>query len=943
MIACVTVEGKLRRGALLGFVAALAVVSNASAAPPNQPTLDNATVQENQPAGTVVGTLSSSDPDGGTTFTYKLVAGTGDTDNGKFKVVGDKLTTRQVLDYEALQTASVRVRVTDALNENSRSVFSLQITNDTSDDPNHPPTNVHLSNHSVAENQPSGTTVGSLASDDPDLGDSFTYSLVPGSGSQGNASFTINGSTLKTSAVFDYEAKKSYSIRVQTADGQGHTFAKAFTITVTDVVDTNHAPTDITFSNLSVPENSASGAEVGTPSTTDQDAGDTFTYTLVSGTGDGDNASFAMVGDKLKTSAVFDFETKSQYSVRVQTSDGHGGTFAKAVTVTVTDVADTNEPPVLAGIEAANFAYTEQDAGVQVTNTITVADVDDTPMKSADVRIGAGLQSGDELLFTNQNGIIGSYANATGILTLAGTSSVTDYQAALRSIQFRNLTNDNPTNGNATPTRTVAFKVNDGDVDSNTQSRSGSITAVNDAPVNTMPAGPNGFEDTDLTISNAGSISVADIDAGAASVKVTLAATNGTMTLDGTIGLSFNSGDGAADGTMTFTGTTVNINFALDGMTFRASPNYGGPASIAVTTNDQGNTGGPAASDSDILNINVTPVNDAPVNTVPVTQTGTEDVAKVFSLANGNPITVADVEATTLKVTLTADHATVTLATAADLTISAGADGSSTVTFTGTPAAINTALNGLSFRGDPNYNVDSGGDNTLTILTRDEGQTGAGGPLTDNDVIQINLSAANDQPTNIALSASSVAENQPSGTTVGNLSATDSDGLETFTYSLAAGTGDDDNASFSIVGNALKTAAAFDFETKSSYSVRAQTDDGHGGTFQKAFTVTVTNVNEAPTDIAMSNTTVDENQPSGTTVGNLFADDPDAGDTHAWSLVTGTGDDDNASFQIAANTLKTAAVFSYAAKDSYSIRVRATDVGNATFEKQFTISINDPT
>ena len=120
----------------------------AGATPPNQPQLDNNTVQENKPVGTVVGTLSSSDPDGGTTFTYQLVAGTGDTDNGKFKIVGDKLTTRVVLDYEAQQTASVRVRVTDAQAENNRSVFSIQITNDTADDPatSHKPTDIQLSN-----------------------------------------------------------------------------------------------------------------------------------------------------------------------------------------------------------------------------------------------------------------------------------------------------------------------------------------------------------------------------------------------------------------------------------------------------------------------------------------------------------------------------------------------------------------------------------------------------------------------------------------------------------------------------------------------------------------------------------------------------------------------------------------------------------------------------
>jgi len=70
----------------------------------------------------------------------------------------------------------------------------------------------------VIENAPAGTTVGSLSASDPDAGETFTYSLVSGDGSTDNASFTIDGNSLKTSEVFDFETKNSYSIRVQAAD-----------------------------------------------------------------------------------------------------------------------------------------------------------------------------------------------------------------------------------------------------------------------------------------------------------------------------------------------------------------------------------------------------------------------------------------------------------------------------------------------------------------------------------------------------------------------------------------------------------------------------------------------------------------------------------------------------------------------------------------------------
>jgi gliding motility-associated-like protein len=102
----------------------------------------------------------------------------------------------------------------------------------------------------------------------------------------------------------------------------------------------------------------------------------------------------------------------------------------------------------------------------------------------------------------------------------------------------------------------------------------------------------------------------------------------------------------------------------------------------------------------------------------------------------------------------------------------------------------------------------------------------------------------NTAPTAIALAPATVAENAASGTTVGTLSATDADTGDTFTYALVSGTGSTDNASFTIDGTSLKTAAVFDFETKASYSVRVRVTDAGGLTFEQALTITVTDVNE---------------------------------------------------------------------------------------------------
>ena len=102
---------------------------------------------------------------------------------------------------------------------------------------NSAPTNVALSDSTIAENEPAGATVGTLSSIDPDVSDTHTFALVPGTGDSGNGSFAITGSTLRTDAVFDFETRDSYSIRVRATDTHGASRAEQITITVDDVVE----------------------------------------------------------------------------------------------------------------------------------------------------------------------------------------------------------------------------------------------------------------------------------------------------------------------------------------------------------------------------------------------------------------------------------------------------------------------------------------------------------------------------------------------------------------------------------------------------------------------------------------------------------------------------------------------------------------------------------
>jgi glucuronoarabinoxylan endo-1,4-beta-xylanase len=140
------------------------------------------------------------------------------------------------------------------------------------------PTNISLSNASIPENQPAGTTIGALSTTGPYAGNSFAYTLVGGAGSTDNGSFTISGTNLLSAASFNYEAQNTFSIRVRSTDPSGLYVEKIFTITVTDV---NEPPSLAPMPNLSV------GAGVTLTITnvaTDPDVPpQTLTFSLLSG------------------------------------------------------------------------------------------------------------------------------------------------------------------------------------------------------------------------------------------------------------------------------------------------------------------------------------------------------------------------------------------------------------------------------------------------------------------------------------------------------------------------------------------------------------------------------------------------------------------------------------------------------------------------------------
>lgn len=208
----------------------------------------------------------------------------------------------------------------------------------------------------------------------------------------------------------------------------------------------------------------------------------------------------------------------------------------------------------------------------------------------------------------------------------------------------------------------------------------------------------------------------------------------------------------------------------------------------------------------------------------------------------------------------------------------------------------------------------------------------------------------NQAPTDIAAGSLAMAENVAESRQVAVLSATDSDTApaDTLTYALSSEcVGANDNQGFAVAAASTTTASlstdrVFNYEIDNSYDVCFKVTDGQGGAYTEKLTLSVTDANDTPTDVALSANVIAETAITGTVVGNLSKSDEDAGQTYTYALVAGEGDTDNASFSIDGAQLEvnTTPIF-YATQPEYKVRIQVTDNGspNKSFAKQFRLRV----
>ncbi|MCL4798729.1 MAG: DUF4347 domain-containing protein, partial [Burkholderiales bacterium] len=260
--------------------------------------------------------------------------------------------------------------------------------------------------------------------------------------------------------------------------------------------------------------------------------------------------------------------------------------------VYIDNVSVTADPVASTGF---SNTFIENGAAVAIADADTlITDPDGAvPMSGATIAI-TDPQAGDILSFADTANVAGAWNPATYTLTLSGTDTIAAYQAALATVTFSS-SSDNPGTR-----RAIEVVVTDATgAPSNAATSRITIVPTNDPPESALPGGQSVQTGQTLLFSSAtgNALSVTDVDGDP--LTVTLAVTGGTLTLSGTAGLTFSTGDGSADASMTFGGSIADINAALEGLTY-SSPGAPGSQTLTVTTSDG------VASDVDLLTINVT-------------------------------------------------------------------------------------------------------------------------------------------------------------------------------------------------------------------------------------------------------------------------------------------------------------------------------------------------
>ena len=782
-------------------------------------------------------------------------------------------------------------------------------------------------------------------------GGRFEFVATPGVSVTSFTQADINGGAVQF--VHDgHEAPPSYDVTV--SDGNLSNGPQSVVVTFTNV---NEAPA-MNSATFSIFENSSMGTSVGFATSTDSDTGDTKNFTIVSGNLNGAFGINAGSGEIVVLNpAALDFETITSFSLSVAVADAAGASSTAIVTINVTNVSD-NSITAISDADAANDIVAENSSNgtiVGITALATDADVSDAVSYSltdnAAGRFAIDSLTGvvtvanstalDYELVTSHNITVkatstdGSFSTNTFLIQLtdvneSGVSAISDLNSSANTVA------ENSSNG--TPVGYTAFAADPDStdlvtftLDDNAGGRfsidtvTGIVTVANGLLLDREAA----FSHTIVVraTSTDGSIALLSVDISlidvneftiSAAADVNAAAnTVAELSLQGTLtGITVSASD--TDATINTVTYTLDDNaggrFQIDSNTgiitiangalldYESSPNH--TVLVRATSAD-------TSSITQAFVISLMDVNDAPPVITPGQQFNVSELASVGAVFG----TVAAVDADGV-------------GTLQGWTIASGNDDGIFAIDPSTGALRISSTTLLNFESTANY--------TLTLSVNDGITTSL------QQTVLVRITDGNEAPIFGAVPSPSVDENSPDGTIVGSVTASDVDSGDLLSYVIVGSTPVSPFSIDAATGIIRVTdSRLLDFESSASVTLQVEVTDLSGLATTTSVTISLIDVNEAPSLINLAGAAVQENRGAGTFAGQLSAIDADAGDVFTWALI----DDANGTFVVNASSgrieVATGTVLNYEETASYIIVAEVTDFDGLTHLQTFTITVLD--
>jgi len=895
--------------------------------------LDNVKVQESDGEGAVVGIASAIDGDIGDKHSYELTDDAGglfaiDSETGAVTVAKGA-----ALDHEADAIKTITIRATDEGGLSYEKSFNIKI-----EDVNEAPADI-LFGTDVDENAPNGTSVWVAVAVDPDVGDTFTYELTDDAGGRFAIDSATGEVTVADGSLLDYEQAIDHDITIKVTDSGGESYQEVFTV---DVNDVNEVPSDLTLSNDTVPSDALSGSSVGTVSAFDPDAGETFAYKLLDNAGDRFAVDGATGEVTVADADLLETAPDGGYDITVRVTDSGGLSYDETFTLAVQPASDGgtgasggNAAPTAIALD--NQSVEEAAAGA-VVGQLTVTDPD----------------AGDSHTFSVNDA---RFEVVGGQLKQKAGESL-DHESG----ETVSLTVTATDQGGLATSQTFDIAVLD----------------VNEAPSDLTLSNDTLSADA-LSGSSVGTVSALDLDAGETFTYALSDDAGGRFAIDGASGEVTVADAGLLEpapeagyditvrvtdrGGLSYDETfTLSVQPASDGGTGGSGGNAA-PTAIALDNQSVEE----AAAGAVVGQLTVTDPDAGDSHTFSVNDTRFEVVAGQLKLKASESLDHESGETVSLTVTAT-DQGGLATSRTFDIEVLDVNEAPTDILF-GTDVDEN-APNGTLVRVAVAVDPDVGDSFTYELLDDAEGRfaiDGATGEVTVangaalnyeqatsheitilvrdsggesyQETFTIHINDVNEAPTDLELSGASVAEGSADGSSVGMVTVIDPDADDSATFEFL----DDAGGRFAIdrISGQIRVAngSLLDFESSASHSVIVRATDAGGLFYDESFTITLQDreevVNQEPTSIALDNLSLDENV-AGAEVGTLAASDPDASDSHTFSV-------DDGRFEVVGDMLKLKDSMSldHETESEVTLNITATDAGGLSHTEQFTVSVRD--